>query len=53
MRSTGYALAADCLANVDGPTANPWPSAILHHRSGKRFVAYANNMGPIHPIYSW
>lgn len=48
----GYGVAGDCLAGLAAPTTNHFPTALLMHSSGLLLVAYANNTGPIHEIYS-
>lgn len=51
--STGYAAAGNCLASTAGPSATHLPSAMLYHSSGKLFVGFGNNVGPIHQIYEY
>lgn len=51
---SGYQVAADCYGAKAAPGANYMPSAMLYHSpTGYLFVAYANNVGPIHQIYAY
>jgi hypothetical protein len=52
--ASGYSVLADCLAAVNGPTANHIPTALLYHSlSGKLFVAFGSSTGPVNDIYSY
>lgn len=49
---TGYAVVGDCMAALAAPTTNHFPTALLMHSSGHLLIAYGNNTGPIHQVYS-
>jgi hypothetical protein len=54
VKKTGYYVAADCLAGVNSPTVNHFPTAILYHPiSARVFVGFGNTTGPVHEIYSY
>jgi len=51
--SRGYTGASDCVTSITGPTTAHVPVSLLVHSSGKLFVAYGNNTGQVHDIYSY
>lgn len=54
IKPTGWTgVAADCVSGLVAPTVNHYPTTMLKHSSGKLFVNYSNNTGPIHAIYSY
>lgn len=56
IKSTGYAVAGDCLADVTLPSVNDhYPTAVLLHSSGKLFVSYSNAAAGVanHEIWSY
>lgn len=54
IKPTGWTGAgADCVFGIAAPTATHFPTTMLLHSSGKLFVNYSNNTGPIHAIYSY
>jgi hypothetical protein len=53
VKSTGYAVAADCLAGTAGPTVNHYPTAGIILSTGRLLVAYSNTTGPVNEIYTY
>ena len=57
IKSTGYTVAGDCLSSVSGSTVNHLPTGgVLYYNYGgasRLLVAYSNNTGPVHEIYSY
>lgn len=51
--ANGFAIAGDCIAALDSPGANHFPTAILAPVSGRMLVAFSNATGPVHQIYSY
>ncbi|NJM10110.1 MAG: hypothetical protein HC883_04300 [Bdellovibrionaceae bacterium] len=47
------AIAGDCIASLDSPGANHFPTAIIAPTATQMLVAYGNNTGPVHQIYSY
>lgn len=53
IKSTGYAIVADCVAVTEAPTSGHYPTSLLYHSSGFLLAGFGNNTGPIHQIYSY
>jgi hypothetical protein len=53
IRDTGYAIAADCLASVAGPTTTALPTRVVFHPDGRLLVAYGSTTAASNFIYSY
>jgi hypothetical protein len=53
VKSSGYAVAADCLSSQTGPTVNHYPTAGIVLSTGRLLVAYSNTTGPVNEVYTY
>jgi hypothetical protein len=53
IKTSGYAVVADCLSSQTGPTVNHYPTAGMILSTGRLLVSYSNTTGPVNEIYTY
>lgn len=53
IKTTGYAVAADCLAGQAGPVTTALPTRAIFHSGGKLLVSYGSTTAASNVVYSY